>query len=107
MSAGSAAAGRHGTKGWRETRTTGGSDPLRLVLQTQLAARRTYIFRRLRSLAVAVCILLPSLGLGILGYHFLARLPWIDALLNASMLAAWTIFHKTLTSHLLTCWKAE
>jgi hypothetical protein len=51
-----------------------------------LAAHRVYIARRLRSLAVAGCILLPSLGLGVLGYHGFGHLPWIDALLNASMI---------------------
>jgi hypothetical protein len=27
-----------------------------------------------------------ALGMGVLGYHFLAGLPWIDALVNASMI---------------------
>ena len=27
-----------------------------------------------------------ALAVGVLGYHFIARLPWIDALLNASMI---------------------
>ena len=27
-----------------------------------------------------------ALGVGILGYHFLGGLPWIDALVNASMI---------------------
>ena len=35
MSAGPAAAGRNGAKGWSETGTSGGSDALRLVLRTQ------------------------------------------------------------------------
>ena len=51
-----------------------------------LAPRRIYLARRLRSLAVAGVIILPSLGLGVLGYHYVSRLPWIDALLNASMI---------------------
>jgi len=51
-----------------------------------LAPRRIYLARSLRSLAVAGVIILPSLGLGVLGYHFVGRLPWIDALLNASMI---------------------
>jgi len=51
-----------------------------------LTATRHYVVRWLRSLAVAVCILLPSLGLGVLGYHFIGQLHWIDALLNASMI---------------------
>ncbi len=35
VSAGPAAAGRNGAKGWSETGTSGGSDALRLVLRTQ------------------------------------------------------------------------
>ncbi|MBX6326702.1 MAG: hypothetical protein IRY93_11780 [Chthoniobacterales bacterium] len=31
-------------------------------------------------------ILAIGLGIGILGYHFVARLSWIDSLLNASMI---------------------
>src|SRR5947209_6298690 len=51
-----------------------------------LAPHHVYIARRLRSLAVAVCILMPSLGLGVMGYHLFGHLPWIDSLLNASMI---------------------
>src|SRR5437763_16571673 len=51
-----------------------------------LATRRLFISRLGRSLAIAICSLSPSLSLGVLGYHFLASLPWIDALLNASMI---------------------
>ena len=51
-----------------------------------LTITRHYLAHWLRSLAVAVCILLPSLGLGVLGYHFIGQLHWIDALLNASMI---------------------
>jgi len=35
---------------------------------------------------MAACIVSPSLGLGVLGYHFFAELPWVDAILNASMI---------------------
>ena len=28
----------------------------------------------------------PALGVGVVGYHYLGDLPWIDALLNASMI---------------------
>ena len=51
-----------------------------------LAAHKVYIVRRLRSLAAAAAILLPSLGLGVVGYHVFGHLHWIDALLNASMI---------------------
>ena len=35
---------------------------------------------------VAAGVIATSLGMGILGYHFLEGLPWIDSLLNASMI---------------------
>lgn len=34
----------------------------------------------------ASCLMLTSLGLGVLGYHHFAQLSWIDSLLNASMI---------------------
>ena len=40
----------------------------------------------LRSAMFAAALLTVALMIGILGYHFVARLPWIDALLNASMI---------------------
>jgi hypothetical protein len=42
----------------------------------------------LANLTVAVAILALSLGIGMLGYHELAGLSWVDAFLNASMLLA-------------------
>ena len=51
-----------------------------------LAARRTFVLRVLRSFLSAGGIVFPSLGLGVLGYHFFGGLRWIDALLNASMI---------------------
>ena len=36
--------------------------------------------------ALALLILALGLGIGVLGYHCLERLNWIDALLNASMI---------------------
>jgi hypothetical protein len=35
---------------------------------------------------VALAVLAFGLGSGVLGYHFIARLSWIDSLLNASMI---------------------
>jgi hypothetical protein len=51
-----------------------------------LANRRTFLKRMAGYLLVSAGIILVSLGFGILGYHFLERLSWIDALLNASMI---------------------
>jgi hypothetical protein len=36
--------------------------------------------------ALALAIITFSLGLGVAGYHYIADLAWIDALLNASMI---------------------
>ena len=35
---------------------------------------------------VAGLLIIASLGLGVAGYHLCAGLPWLDALLNASMI---------------------
>ena len=51
-----------------------------------LLSRREFALRYLRWGTVAAIILLGSLGAGVCGYHFLEGLPWIDSLLNASMI---------------------
>ena len=51
-----------------------------------LASRKTFIRRLGRNALVAAGILFISLGIGVLGYHYLENLSWIDALLNASMI---------------------
>ena len=44
-------------------------------------------FRRLaRHFAIAFGVVVFSLGMGILGYHVLEGLPWIDSLVNSAML---------------------
>ncbi len=51
-----------------------------------LASGRVFLSRVKRNFIVAVSILFISLSIGILGYHFLEGLSWIDSLLNASMI---------------------
>lgn len=51
-----------------------------------LASPSVFARRMIRFVAVSAGILLASLGIGILGYHYFESLPWIDSLLNASML---------------------
>jgi hypothetical protein len=51
-----------------------------------LVSRPEFIKRMLRFGALAAGILSFSLGIGVLGYHFFEGLPWLDSLLNASML---------------------
>jgi hypothetical protein len=47
---------------------------------------RAFLKRLARHLAAAAVIVFMSLGIGILGYHYLGKLAWIDSLLNASMI---------------------
>ena len=47
-----------------------------------LASRHEFTGRMLRFGALAAGILLFSLGIGVLGYHFFEGLPWLDSLLQ-------------------------
>ena len=51
-----------------------------------LASQSVFARRMLRYSLVTAGIILFSLGIGMLGYHYLESLPWIDSLLNASMI---------------------
>src|SRR5512135_3941673 len=51
-----------------------------------LATQTEFVRRMLRFGLVTAGIILFSLGIGILGYHYLESLSWIDSLLNASMI---------------------
>jgi len=51
-----------------------------------LASRRVFVQRVAFNGLMGALMLLIALGIGILGYHYLEGLPWIDALLNASMI---------------------
>ena len=48
--------------------------------------RRPCYHRFLRALALSAVLIGFSLGLGILGYHFIAGFNWVDSLLNAAMI---------------------
>jgi hypothetical protein len=51
-----------------------------------LLSRAKFLKRIGRHGMVAFGVLVFGLGSGVLGYHFFARLGWIDSLLNASMI---------------------
>jgi hypothetical protein len=51
-----------------------------------LLTPRDFLIRQLIYLLVASTIIAGSLVMGILGYHFLEKLPWVDSLLNAAMI---------------------
>ncbi len=51
-----------------------------------LAPRHIFLWRFLRYFGAASGLVGVSLGAGILGYHFIAELGWMDSILNASMI---------------------
>jgi hypothetical protein len=54
----------------------------------KLLPLRRFLFRLAVFLAAAAAFILLGLLIGVAGYHWIAGLPWIDALLNASMILA-------------------
>ena len=52
----------------------------------QLATQAEFAQRMLRYSLVTAGIILFSLVIGMIGYHYLESLSWIDSLLNASMI---------------------
>ena len=51
-----------------------------------LASRHVFVRRLVRYIGYAAIFLSASLSLGVLGYHYICGLPWVDALLDASMI---------------------
>jgi hypothetical protein len=51
-----------------------------------LISSKQYYKRVGKNFLWALLIIVFSLGLGMVGYHYLAALSWIDSLLNASMI---------------------
>ncbi len=51
-----------------------------------LLPRRAFAQRVAWHLSIASVVVALALGFGVVGYHWLGGLPWIDALLNASMI---------------------
>ncbi|HVR96123.1 MAG TPA: hypothetical protein VMW27_05885 [Thermoanaerobaculia bacterium] len=51
-----------------------------------LPSRRVFFAHLAANAVRGVLILGVALGIGVLGYHFVVGLPWLDALLNAAML---------------------
>jgi hypothetical protein len=51
-----------------------------------LVPRRVFYERLARSVGLACLILFISLGAGMAGYHFLERMTWLDAFVNAAMI---------------------
>lgn len=48
--------------------------------------RARFVARALAHFGIGLGAIAAALGVGIAGYHFIAGLQWVDALLNASMI---------------------
>ena len=51
-----------------------------------LLSRADFAKRVALHLMLAIIVLALALGIGVVGYHYLGELKWLDALLNASMI---------------------
>jgi hypothetical protein len=58
-----------------------GNDP-----EARQALRRRLVHRLLRNGSIVAGLILVALGIGAMGYHAIAGLPWLDAVLNAAMI---------------------
>jgi hypothetical protein len=52
----------------------------------ELLPRKKFLKRQVRYGAIAMGVVAVSLGVGVVGYHQIEGLAWIDALLNASFI---------------------
>jgi hypothetical protein len=51
-----------------------------------LLPKRQFLFRLLRHFGFGTVLIFGSLAIGVLGYHFTENMPWLDSVLNASMI---------------------
>jgi len=51
-----------------------------------LLPRYAFLFRVIGHLLMAMAVVGAALAIGVVGYHYFGGLPWIDALVNASMI---------------------
>jgi hypothetical protein len=58
-----------------------------------------FFWRAAGFLGLSAAVIGLALGIGVLGYHYLGGLPWIDALVNASMILGGMGPVDLITSH--------
>ena len=51
-----------------------------------LISRQEFYRRQAKSILLGCGLLMPALGIGILGYHFFEHLAWLDAFASAAMI---------------------
>jgi hypothetical protein len=52
----------------------------------RLLPRAEFLWRVVRHFCIGLATVAVALFVGVAGYHWLAHLPWVDALVNASMI---------------------
>lgn len=52
----------------------------------KLAPLPVFVWRLVASVLLSTVLILFSLGIGVAGYHWVAGLGWVDAILNAAMI---------------------
>jgi hypothetical protein len=58
-----------------------------------------FFWRAVGFLGLSAAVIGMALGIGVLGYHYFGGLPWIDALVNASMILGGMGPVDPITSH--------
>ena len=54
--------------------------------QTPLASRMVFALRVMMFFGLVLGVIGVALGIGVLGYHYIAGFAWVDSILNASMI---------------------
>jgi hypothetical protein len=52
----------------------------------QLLPRRLFFFRFVKNIAMGLCIIIITLGIGMMGYHHYENMRWVDSFENAAMI---------------------
>ena len=55
-------------------------------LHKPVLSRRAFLGRMASWLALTFLVIMVSLGMGMIGYHVLESMPWVDAFFNAAMI---------------------
>lgn len=56
-------------------------------MTTKQLPHRSHFFNKLiKNIAIGTLFLIVSLGIGVIGYHYFFNIPWLDSLVNASMI---------------------
>ena len=52
----------------------------------ELPKKTSFLTRSIKSFALGFLFLFASLAIGVVGYHYFFNIPWLDSLVNASMI---------------------